>query len=148
MGEIDGKSWMNYAQLLPRLSRCVFNPVLVPVPELDPNGGKCAVDINGGIWREATVHSNFHDAVSQDESRRRKEKTECKAEAGTTETVHKSTWNDLPAQLPCRVLLCLCYSRRVCPSSPRGSPPSTITLEERYVWITRDDQECRDSAGV
>ena len=53
-----------------------------------------------GYGGKATVHSNFHDAVSQDESRRRKEKTECKAEAGTTETVHKSTWNDLPAQLP------------------------------------------------
>ena len=103
----------------------------------------------GGIWREATVHSNFHDAVSQDESRRKKEKTECKAEAGTIETVHMSTWNDLPAQLSStNAGFCLCYSRRVCPSSPRGSPPSTITLEERYVWITRDDQECSDSAGV
>ena len=51
------------------------------------------MDINGGIWREATVHSNFHDgidAVRQDESRRRKEKADCKAEAGRTETVHMS----------------------------------------------------------
>ena len=73
------------------------------------------VDINGGIWREATVHSNFHDAVSQDESRRRKEKTECKAEAGTIETVHKSTWNDLPALMQgsvMSVLLQACVSVR------------------------------------
>ena len=109
------------------------------------------VYINGGIWRESNSAFEFSWCskpgwVSEEEGENRMQSRSRYDRDSAQE--HMEWFASSITQHSCRVLSCLCYSRRVCPSSPRGSPPSTITLEERYVWITRGDQECRDSAGV
>lgn len=108
------------------MSAFLFN--LVPVPELD---------LNGGTWREVCIRKSHHDAMSV-VGGKRKESARQKQVGLTPHAVQV----DVPAQYP--VLMQgskLCYHRCVHLSNRHGSPPSTTTLEERYVWTTcgRDD---------